>query len=49
MLHRRWRRNRRWAPGRVMTVAADKAYDTRDFVSALRGMNILGGCLASPD
>jgi transposase/ribosomal protein S6E (S10) len=40
MLHRRWRRNRRWAPGRVMTVAADKAYDTRDFVSALRGMNI---------
>lgn len=40
MLHRRWRRNRRWAPNRVITVAADKAYDTRDFVGVLRDMNM---------
>lgn len=33
MLHRKWRRSRR-----VMSVGADKAYDTRDFVQTVRQM-----------
>jgi transposase len=36
MMHRKWRRNRRWGPRQPITVGADKAYDTRDFVGALR-------------
>jgi transposase len=35
MLHRRWRRSRR-----IKSVAADKAYDTRDFVKTVRDMSI---------
>jgi transposase len=35
MLHRRWRRSRR-----MKSVAADKAYDTRDFVTTVREMAI---------
>jgi transposase/ribosomal protein S6E (S10) len=35
MLHRRWRRSRR-----MKSVAADKAYDTRDFVETVRDMAI---------
>lgn len=40
MLHRKWRRNQRWAPAAVIHVGADKAYDTRDFVATLQAMNI---------
>lgn len=40
MLHRKWRRNQRWAPAAVIRVGADKAYDTRDFVATLQAMNI---------
>ncbi len=36
MVHRKWRRNRRWGPRKPITVGADKAYDTRDFVGTLR-------------
>jgi transposase len=35
MLHRKWRKSRR-----VMSVGADKAYDTRDFVTTVREMEI---------
>jgi transposase len=35
MAHRRWRKQRR-----MRSVAADKAYDTRDFVETLRAMQI---------
>jgi transposase len=35
MVHRKWRRNRRWGRRQPITVGADKAYDTRDFVSTL--------------
>ncbi len=38
MVHRKWRRNRRHGPRSPMTVGADKAYDTRDFVKSLREM-----------
>jgi transposase len=40
MMHRRWRRNRRWAKSKTMSLGADKAYDTRDFVSTLKEMNV---------
>jgi transposase len=42
MMHRRWRRNRRWGPRAPISVGADKAYDTRDFVRTLReyGMRV---------
>ncbi|HUS08291.1 MAG TPA: IS5 family transposase [Bryobacteraceae bacterium] len=40
MMHRRWRRNRRWAKSKTISLGADKAYDTRDFVSTLKAMNI---------
>jgi len=40
MVHRKWRRNRRWGPGKPITVGADKAYDTRDFVSTLRAYGV---------
>jgi transposase len=36
MIYRRWRRNRRHGPRAPMSVGADKAYDTRDFVKNLR-------------
>jgi transposase len=36
MLHRKWRRSRRWGPRKPISVGADKAYDTRDFVNTLR-------------
>jgi transposase len=36
MVHRKWRRNRRWGPRKPISVGADKAYDTHDFVSTLR-------------
>ncbi len=32
MVHRKWRRNRRWGSRKPISVGADKAYDTRDFV-----------------
>ena len=35
MLHRRWRKSRR-----VISVGADKAYDTKDFVRILREMEM---------
>lgn len=35
MLHRRWRKKRK-----PITVGADKAYDTRDFVATVRAMNM---------
>ena len=38
MVHRKWRRNRRHGPRTPITVGADKAYDTRDFVKTLRRM-----------
>lgn len=38
MLHDRWRKRRRQCG--AMSVGADKAYDTRDLVQALREMNI---------
>jgi transposase len=40
MMHRKWRRNRRWAKSKTMSLGADKAYDTRDFVCALKQMGI---------
>ena len=33
MVHRKWRRNRRWGPLKPISVGADKAYDTQDFVT----------------
>jgi len=35
MVHERWRRGRR-----IQTVAADKGYDTADFVDTMRAMNV---------
>jgi transposase len=40
MVHRKWRRNRRWGPRKPISVSADKAYDTRDFVSTLRAYGV---------
>jgi transposase len=42
MLYRRWRKSRRWGPRAPISVGADKAYDTRDFVKTLRefGMRV---------
>jgi hypothetical protein len=40
MVHRKWRRNRRWGPRKPMSVGADKAYDTRDFVGTLRAYGV---------
>jgi hypothetical protein len=40
MLHRRWRKRRQQRRNRPMSVGADKAYDTRDFVSVLREMKV---------
>lgn len=40
MIHRKWKRNRRWGPQRPISVGADKAYDTRDFVRTLRDMGV---------
>lgn len=40
MLYDRWRKRRRQRRHGPMTVGADKAYDTRDFVKALREMRI---------
>ena len=40
MVHRKWRRNRRWKPEAVMSLGADKAYDTRDFVATLEAMGV---------
>ena len=33
-------RNRRWGPRKPISVGADKAYDTRDFVSTLRAYGV---------
>ena len=38
MAYRRWRKNRRRGPRAPISVGADKAYDTRDFVKTLRDM-----------
>jgi transposase len=40
MLYERWRKRRRQRRHGVMSVGADKAYDTRDFVKELREMDI---------
>ena len=40
LAYRQQQRNRRRARRRPMTLGADKAYDTRDFVSILRQMNV---------
>jgi transposase len=40
MVYRRWRKQRRWGPRASMSVGADKAYDTRDFVQTLRGLGV---------
>ena len=40
MVHRKWRRNRRWGPRKSISVGADKAYDTRDFVDTLRAYDV---------
>jgi transposase len=40
MVHRKWRKNRRWGPRKRMSVGADKAYDTFDFVSTLRAYGV---------
>ena len=40
MAYRRWRKNRRRGPRAPISVGADKAYDTRDFVKTLRDMGI---------
>jgi transposase len=42
MMYRRWRKSRRWGPRAPISVGADKAYDTRDFVKTLRefGMRV---------
>jgi len=40
MLYDRWRKRRRKRRNGPMSVGADKAYDTRDFVKALREMRI---------
>lgn len=40
MVYRKWRKNRRWGPRAPISVGADKAYDTRDFVKTLREMGV---------
>lgn len=40
MVHRQWRRKRRWGPRKPISVGADKAYDTRDFVGTLRAYGV---------
>jgi transposase len=40
MLYRMWRNRRQCGRGGAMSVAADKAYDTRDFVATVRQMGI---------
>ena len=40
MWYDRWRKRRRQGRGGPMSVGADKAYDTRDFVKTVRAMNI---------
>jgi transposase len=40
MAYRRWRKNRRRGPRAPISLGADKAYDTRDFVRTLRDMGI---------
>ena len=40
MLYRKWRNRRQRGRRRPMSVAADKAYDTRDFVETVRAMEI---------
>jgi transposase len=40
MAYRRWRKNRLRGPRAPISVGADKAYDTRDFVRTLREMGI---------
>ena len=40
MLYRQWRSRRQRGRSGPMSVGADKAYDTRDFVRTLREMNI---------
>ena len=40
MAYRRWRKNWRRGPRAPISVGADKAYDTRDFVKTLREMGI---------
>ena len=40
MLYGKWRSRRRRGPRGPMSVGADKAYDTRDFVRTVREMNI---------
>jgi transposase len=40
MVHRKWRKNRRWGPRKPISVGADKAYDTRDFVATLRAYSV---------
>jgi transposase len=39
MLHRQWRKRRRRGQQEPMSVGADKAYDTRDFVQTARALN----------
>ena len=40
MVYRKWRKNRRWGPRAAISVGADKAYDTWDFVTTLRDMGV---------
>jgi len=40
MLYRQWRKRRRQHRHRPLSVGADKAYDTREFVSTAREMNV---------
>ncbi len=40
MLYRQWRKRRQQRRGRPMSVGADKGYDTRDFVSTVREMQV---------
>jgi hypothetical protein len=40
MVHRKWKRHRRWAKSKRLTVGADKAYDTRGFVAGMRRMGV---------
>lgn len=40
LVHRRWKRNRKQGCRRVMTLGADKAYDTREFVKIMRELEV---------
>jgi transposase len=40
MVHRKWRGNGRWGPRKPISVGADQAYDTRDFVATLRAYRV---------